>query len=228
MTDFIHYLSLPTDVADYNYNIVDVNNSMLKNSGFSKASDFKEYNKHLIDRSKFHESLERVKQGINIENQLYLVRKSDESVLQLAISANKMPDYKLIIIQTYTVEVNDFFLKKKYTELLHEIRNLRPYLNKHGQKVFEKIFNNALSFNDDTFKSRIDNCIHLLVKQWPNLSATELLICSLIVMGLSIKEISVYTGLTDNALRVNIHRICVKRNIESRNLLVEQLNAFSY
>ena len=109
---------------------------------------------------------------------------------------------------------------EKYNVIISEIKKLNPYLNNSGKKKLTNIFDKAFSLNLYSPQSSliIEKASFLNLKKY-KLTNTELYICVLISLNFSNIEIVHLSNFSANYIRVTIHRICKKINVENRKEL---------
>ena len=211
-------------LMDFNANLVDVNNKAVN---FYKADSLSQImNYHTFDftvnKNKAKYLLNLIITQKELVNQDILLVRFDKTIASVTMCAKVLPD----INETIFVQFNENLepCANKQTDPLDiaffaEVQKLKPYLNKSGQNLLQAMSNKHKVRQDDIYNERLSLFIHT----YPELSNTELNLCVLISLNISMTEISLILCKTSNALRVNIHRITQKLNVASRAELLKKL-----
>ncbi len=211
-------------LMDFEANLVDVNNKAID---FYKAGTLSHImNYHTFDftvnKNKAKYLLDQIITQKELLNQDILLCRFDKTIASVNICAKVLPD----INETIFVQFNENIepCSNKQTDpyviaLFAEVQKLKPYLNKPGQNLLQTISDKHKIKRNEIYNERMS----IFIQQYPQLSSTELNICVLISLNISISEISFILGKTPNALRVTIHRIAQKLNVASRTELFKTL-----
>ena len=168
----------------------------------------------------------------NVEKNL-LIRRFDNSVVSATVFAKYFKsDFQGIILQFIPVSSKtNAFVSEKLRNIRNDITLLKPYLNKPGKEILEKIITNNLSENISSYYLTSKNHLNIIpsttfekISQlFPEFTNSELNLCSLLSMKLSIEEIAAITGKTSNSIRVSFHRLLKKTDLQNGKELLRKL-----
>ncbi|MDP4240572.1 MAG: hypothetical protein Q8904_13990 [Bacteroidota bacterium] len=164
-----------------------------------------------------------------------LFRKFDKSVACVnlfARSFNVEPCYILIQF-TDISQKTKVLLSELVRTLRQEVIALKPYLNKPGKELLEKILNkNTLeeSWHDrSNLESQIEvirkNRIASIIQLFPQLTNAEITLCGFLSLKMTIDEIACITGKTSNSLHVSFHRLLKKTSFSTGKELLRKLES---
>ena len=122
------------------------------------------------------------------------------------------------ILVQHTNDPITMYLSNRYNFLLNEVKQIEPYLNITGKERLKDIINQNNFYKPATFAQNDDKFDRLNSKLLV-LNSQELTLCLYLSQHLSTSTISMLTGYSMNAIRVNIHRICIKLGLEGRDHL---------
>jgi DNA-binding CsgD family transcriptional regulator len=228
MTDFIHSLPSPAIVASFEGEIKDVN--MLGVNEMKAHSKLEVMNFSVIDlmvdKSKFKPRVDLLFEKNIIQNQKALTKTFDGKLFERTIHATILSwEKELFLFQYFASFVHQYPVDRAQA-ILSEMRKLLPYLNKAGKELLDQIHHTQLCQLEKNEKDAQVKYVSIqLVKMFPALTNAEMYLCSLVLMGFSSREISHFSGFSPNSIRVNIHRLCRKYEVESREELFALLQS---
>ena len=227
MIDFIHLLPVPTFITDFEGDFIDANNLLLQNNRSQSIIKMQKTTAqdYFVDPNTLKKMKQEIISGKIITNQLLPMKDFEKNITFRTASARVLSDVdKLIIVQTIPNVHLDNFISTKFAELLTNIKNLKPYLNRQGKLMLEEIYyhNNNIVKNENLY-AYLESVSKQLLQFFPVLTCKEILVSAYITVGFSTKEITTIAGLSPNSLRVHIHNICQKLQISSRDELVQLL-----
>lgn len=201
-------------------------------STFYQIKDIKSL---FVDSGNFENLIYNIKETkINFEK-ILLVRRFDNSVIRATLSAQYFKsDFEGIIIQFAEVSAKtNAFLSEKVKSIRNDIALLKPYLNKPGKELLEKIINKNLSENITKYNSNKKNhydfiapiTLTKIAQLFPYFTDSELNLCGLLSLKLTIEEIASITGKTSNSIRVTFHRLLKKTNLQNGKELLKILES---
>lgn len=127
-------------------------------------------------------------------------------------------------------QVSDQYIMSSIAELYtvkDEILKLRPYLNSAGKMLQENIMKKYFFEEDQKFVFNdmvyYEKELKIIQKIFPALSQFEVIMCGLLVHGLSSQDISTITRRSLNSIFVAIHRINKKLNFKDKKDLIKRL-----
>jgi DNA-binding CsgD family transcriptional regulator len=169
---------------------------------------------------------------ISVEKML-LIRRFDNSVTSATLSAQYFKsDFEGIIMQFAELSgKTNAFLTEKIKLIRNDITLLKPYLNKPGKELLEKVIAKNLAENTSEYNFSHKNYYNLIPPailerishQFPSFTNSELNLCSLLSLKLDIEEIANLTDKTANSIRVTFHRLLKKTNLQNRKELLRIL-----
>jgi hypothetical protein len=225
MTTMFEWMPTCSMVLDTNANILDVNQQALL---FFKSETKELFFEKLKIQTVFLDLLivEEIIQQITMQKKLVnkklLLRRNDKSIACIDTNAVFFPENKNCVLLQFID--NSHQNQKYFTELVLVFRNetlrLKPYLNKPGKELLVEIINdekiegvvNNEPFCNNQFEIFHKDRIKHITGLFPDLSNSELALCSFLSIKMSINEIASITGKTSNSLRVAYHRILRKAN----------------
>jgi len=231
---------MPTSalIIDRNGNIQEVNQQALKFFGkLSQDTFLKNYqfSSLVINLSRSIELIEEICSSKNVITKQILLRRLDNSIACVNISACTFPDSPNLILLQFTVASlkSHTLLTQMIQTFRVEIQRLKPYLNKPGKELLDQIVtNNALETRIKDFPNGINQLdifneerVLQLTNLFPELTNNELTICIFLSLKVTIDEIASLTGKTSNCLRVSFHRILHKTNLSSGKELLRKLES---
>ncbi len=227
MTDFIHYLDTPACIVSFDGETIDANDLMVKDSRAASKEQFLSFMSYelCVDKNRHAELLKILLAGGTFRNQKVILKFFDNTYGVRTTNVSILSKEKrLLLFQNYgSYEISSDFVDK-YNAVLNDFNKLKPYLNAQGKTLLTELYSgyytkmNALEHNADNFSITKE-----LSALYPQLTTNELYFCALLQSGFTSKEISLLIDFNPNKVRVTIHRICKKLNIESRNKLIELL-----
>lgn len=163
-----------------------------------------------------------------------LVRK--KSLLKNAKNVSVLYETSLQIIHQQTdywmlcfepMSENRQFLEELLAQKIKkEIQTLRPYLNKAGKELLDKIIESNVQTKNfgivDNVRNQLiqTNKISLLLAKYPTLTPNEIDLCVYLSMRLNYKQIALINKKTEIATRVSVHRLLRKLKIATLNDLL--------
>jgi len=178
----------------------------------------------LVDTPCLTELILQIKETKSSLDKISLIRRFDNSVVNVNLFAQYFKsNFEGIIIQFTHISANaNVFLAKKMSVIKKDITLLKPYLNKPGKDLLDKIASKNLANCIDNIRPGQKNYLNLvpqntltkLSQLYPTFSDSELSLCGLLSLKLSFEEISGITGKTSNALRVLFHRLLKKTEFQ--------------
>lgn len=224
-------------VIDINGSILDINQRAIQFFRASTKEDFIFERQHImnmiIDSQRAMEIIKIIGKNNEFLNKKVLLRRFDKTIACVDMNACLFPDDPNYILLQFTetpAPLSQPILSELAKAYQREIVHLKPYLNKHGKELLEQINNNILDGvikNKPTQNKKIevirDERINQLKKLFPQLSKSELTLCSFLSLKMSIDEIALVTNKTSNSLRVAFHRILQKTNFSHGKELLNLL-----
>jgi hypothetical protein len=226
-------------IIDKNGIILEVNEMAISFFKASTQADFifdKENIKNMIlDTHRANELINSAIKGNKIINREILLRKFDKSIASVELNACLFPDdSKIILIQFRDSYLqNQNVLEDLSSSFKKEVLKLKPYLNKPGKEILDKIIVSNLL--DEITKNKpaiIDQAktlgekrIEQITKLFPQLSNSEIILCGYFSLKMSVENISHLTRKSPNCLRVAFHRILKKTHFESGKDLIRTLQS---
>ena len=227
-TEFIHYLQTPICILSFDGEFIDINEAMLNDAGTLSKLEFFKLNsiERVSDKKRHLELLEPLLKGGEIKNKLLGLKRPDGStVIRLVNISILSKEHKLIIHQNYGPILDEPKLHDRYEQYTHDLKKLKPFLNANGKILLEKILNkNFQHLKAPSENLKFKNSINQLSKVITNFTEKELYVAAMLSNGLTNKEICNFSNITQNNLRVIIHRISKKLNIKSKENIVKYLH----
>jgi DNA-binding CsgD family transcriptional regulator len=227
MFDFINSLATSAIIVKFDGEIVERNKWCMFEIETNKFNQLHPDNvKDVIaEDGLFDKIVEKLLNGEVIQNLKILAKCHNNSTMTRINNITLLSREKeLILIQVFgDIQFNDQ-LTEKYLLLLQDLKKLKPHLNKIGQQLLDKIYKaSSTEINNDLLDRNLQYFSQNLTHKYQTLTNRELYISSLLAFSFSNSEITKITSYTANALRVNIHRICTKLNLASRDELTSTL-----
>lgn len=223
MKNFIHTLAMPACVINDTGEIIDINKWMISDLQASSNLQFANCSilDFMVDRSKYKLILNRVQLGKVIQNLKVLLKTFDNKILERTINVTLYLDEKdLFLFQSYGAFEHQNLIVDRSESILREVERLYPHLSNKGKEIWEQVSKaNHKLIDESVQKAKFEFISKRISAILPELTPTELQICSFVLQGFSSREISTISGLTPNAIRVNIFRLCRKYNVASRDEL---------
>ena len=223
-------------VIDKNGNILDYNKRALdffRIMGESDSQETSHIGGIVIDLPQAMGFISELLKGRELNGKKMLFRRKDNTIVCVEINACLFPKQKnLILIQfTETSQHNQELLAQIIQAFRVESLRLKPYLNKPGKELLEKINNNyvleGILSNKATQNIQLevvrDDRVTQLVGMFPELTNSELALCGFLSLKMSMDEIASVTDKTPNNLRVTFHRIVRKLGLSSGKELIKKL-----
>jgi DNA-binding response OmpR family regulator len=171
------------------------------------------------------ELLSRTKTMLRISAANKTIRKQEEDRLNSELEHHKK---ELAIAALHLANY-----QKRNEELLVEIKNLIPYINKEGMEIVRKIINdNKSNYESDfldifetQFRDVHTDFYERLDQQHPELTPTEKKICTFLKMNLNTKEIAVLLLSTPASIEVARSKIRKKIGLDHNQGLSEYISA---
>jgi len=220
--NFIHKLRIPTGIFTFDGDVVDVNDLMIFESKATDKAAFSQINcrEQFVDKIKHDQIIDTISEGKEIRNQRNILKGVSSKTL-ISVSSNVKLfslENKMYISQNLS-DHSTRYLHNRMKFLMTELHSIHPYLNSAGLKILNSIiFSGDLNYSINStsiFYKKLENLNLNALK----LTKIELTICMYLSLPLSNSEINIITGITINAIRVNIHRICQKLKLENRDEL---------
>lgn len=229
-------LPTATLIIDLNGNIEFINDKAFQFFRFTSESDFLQISTSLVvDLKRTIDLRDEINTTKDVIQKKILLRRFDKNIACVNLFARFISiDNDHLLIQFTEVSVkNQALIIELLKNFKSEVITLKPYLNKPGKELLEKILNHnseekmTLSIskrkNDSDYLDldRIAKINQLL----PSLSTTELILCGFLSLNLNMDEISGITGKTSNSLRVLFHRILHKTNFTTGKDFLRKLES---
>lgn len=223
-------------VIDVYGNVLDINEHGLDYFNATKKEEFL-LNLHIsqiiVDPKPSMELIKTICITNNFYNAKLLFRQFDKCIDCVDICAKFNPNNQneILLLFNESSPENYLVLNELIRVFRQETIRLKPYLNKPGKDILEEIVNNKNLEGIVNFKPNRVKEIEIIHEKritqlsivFPQLSKSELVLCSFISLKMSIEEIAVLTCKTSNSLRVAQHRIIQKLNFTSLKQLKEQM-----
>jgi len=157
-----------------------------------------------------------------------LIKKSNTETEIFEISVQNIlgqPEYGILCLNPIN-ENSKLVLEHISQTLVKDIQSLRPYLNKAGKEKLDQITktetqNKALHAMENMRNEIILNeRISELLKLYPNLSPNEIDLCVYLSMRLNYKQIASINSKSETAIRVSVHRMLKKMQLNALNDLL--------
>jgi len=168
-------------------------------------------------------------------DKISLIRRFDNSVINVNLFAQYFKsNFEGIILQfTHISAKANVFVTEKMKVIKKDIVLLKPYLNKPGKDLLEKIVCKNLTEITVDFKTTQKNYFNLfpqstlnkLSQSYSGFSNLELSLCGLLSLKLSFEEISHITGKSSNSLRVLFHRLLKKTEFQNSKEFLRKLES---
>lgn len=210
--------------------IVYVNKSAEKLFG-NKLNSNEKIHSIFIDKKQFDAINNRINESTTNTRKIALIKKNNyetevfEVFIQTIIGQAEL---RLLVLNTIN-ENSKLVLEHITQNLLKETNSLRPYLNKAGKDKLEQIkkttaTNNSL-YGIENMRSEIisEERIAELIKLYPQLSPNEIDLCALLTLRLNYKQIALINKKTQIAIRVSVHRMLKKMELNTLNELLSLL-----
>jgi len=230
-------LPIATLIIDLNGQIKFINDKAFQFFRFSSESDFLHVSLSLIiDLQRSIEIKSDVDSAAELIEKKILIRRFDSKIACVNLFARFLSSQKDYILIQFTElpTKNQSHLIELLKSLHREIISLKPYLNKPGKELLDKIIigssmegmNIEMKKNNDADLIQRDR-LNQIVTLIPDLSNLELTLCGFLSLKLSFDEIGVLTGKTSNALRVCFHRIVKKSTFANSRDFIRELHALN-
>lgn len=239
MTSMFEWMPTCTLVLDKSANILDLNQQALlffktetKELFFEKLKVISVF----VDLLMIEKLIQETSKCNGFVSKKLLLRRFDKTIACIDTTTLIFPENENYILFQFTD--NSHQIQHFFTQLALEFRNeilrLKPYLNKPGKELLEEIIGNEKLdgiINNKPFRNRQFDLIHekriiQLKGLFPDLSNSELALCSFLSLKMSIEEIATITGKTSNSLRVAYHRILRKTNFENGKDFLNEIENF--
>jgi DNA-binding response OmpR family regulator len=169
------------------------------------------------------ELLARTKTMLRISTANKTIRKQEEDRLQAELDRSKK---ELAIAALHLANY-----QKKNEEMLHELKNLIPFLNNEGVEALRKIIqinkadyeNDFLTIFESQFRDVHTGFYERLDARHADLTPTEKKICTFLKMNLNTKEIAVLLHSTPASIEVTRSKIRKKIGLEHFQSLTEYI-----
>lgn len=224
-------------IIDKNGIILDVNDMAISFFKASTQADFifdkQNFKNMILDAHRANELIDSLRKGNNVIDREILLRKFDKSIASVDLNACEFPDNsKNILIQFKDSYLqNHLVLEDLSSTFKKEALKLKPYLNKPGKEILDKII--ISNFLDEIAKNKPNSIDQVKIvgekrlKQitdlFPQLSNSEIILCGYFSLKLSVENISHLTRKSPNCLRVAFHRILKKTHLKSGKDLIRTL-----
>lgn len=225
-------------VIDRQVNIVDVNSrALLFFKSETKDSFFESIKKFdiFVDIQYLLEIINQIAIEYVPTSSKFLIRKLDKTIANVDVEFAMFPNYENFILLQFTD--NSHQSQAVFEDLISSFRNdtlqLKPYLNKPGKELLNKIIYNEKL--EGIIKNKPSRARHLEIVQrqrivqlsvmFPEFSKIELAFCGFLSLKLTIEEIANITGKTSNSLRVAFHRILGKTKYSNGKELLSKLES---
>ena len=224
LSSVFQWMPISAVVIDINGIIHEVNKQAIQFFRATTKEDFifdKQNIKNIIiDSNRAVDLIKLITKSYEPINREILLRRFDKTIVSVDMVANVFPDNVNFILVQFTEShpQSQAILTELSQAFRHEVKHLKPYLNKPGKKLMEEIIINDLLDDVITNKSTRLNQIEVVGEEriskltniFPEFSNNELILCGYLSLKMSIEDIAVITGKTSNSLRVSFHRILGK------------------
>lgn len=178
--------------------------------------------------------VERIINSLEKENyleskKLLSLKKVDNTKFFVELSVCKLKSKKTFyyLFQFFEIKpsVSRDKLKVASNALYKDLQKLKPYLNKYGVELLNSV--NTNYFFEEKNKSHLyhefldDNILTYLSAKFSFFSENEKIVLGLLMLGMSVKDISLITEKTTNNIRVTIFRMLKKNNLSSKKELIQ-------
>jgi len=223
MSDIIHKLGTPAGIVTFEGEVIDVNDWLLSDSRADSKLQILNYSIFdlNVDNTRHNEVIDYLIEKKVIQNQKALVRTFDGNIVERIFNATLLSEERrLILYQNYGSFDTQLSTVDYSGRLLKDFKKLYPYLNKVGKEVFNQVIEVHKSIiNKSTQQAQIESISKKIDLSFSKLTQSEKYFSSMIAMGFSPKEIEHVSGFSPVTIRVNIHRICEKYDIDNRDEL---------
>lgn len=214
--------SLPTCtiVLDRNAKLVDINQPALKFFTIRSIDDFRIKKWIVSNRNNLlHSFINELMKGATITNKLYRIQHPDYTYTNVNFSACMLDglNKKLFIFQFFVLTTRDN-------------RHLEYELNQGSMNKTNLTRNKERLFIDNEIMAEILNLyvddakIQLFKKRYPFLSNTEIIICGLISLNMTVTDIAKLTKRDPNNVHFILYRLFKTFKLNSRKKLYLKLN----
>jgi hypothetical protein len=224
--------------VDLKGNILEMNDEAKKFFGVSTESrptDFLHIHSVFVETSQANDFQLELKQSRELIVTKLLFRKTDRKIAFVDVYARLIsnPAKVFVLLFSESRQSNHFIFSEMIQSFWHEVMQLRPYLNKPGKELLQKIVSESRL--DEVIKNSpvkktpaeivTNKRIAAIAFLFPELTNNELVFCGLLSMRLTMDEIAHITGKTPNNLRVSFHRILRKSNLKNGKELLRKFEA---
>lgn len=237
--DILEAISLPIKIDDIPYPAVlyfpSTDDFFVNKQAYSvlgiKSSNSSDVRKWWKMNPKLSQIIKLIKTG-TISNQKYhvVLYNGKQDIVNFSsslVSSSLMGDAYLIQISKASDKCSMCAIATTLS-LKEEIVKLKPYLNKTGRTIFDKIMSEYFTEKDNKHLT-LDDLVYyekelrIIQKTYPFLSNREVILCTLLVNNMSSSNIANITNRTEGAVFVTIHRINKKLNLNNKNELIQIL-----
>lgn len=225
-------------IIDLKGNIVAMNGDAKKFLGISatnEQSELRHINSVFVEISQINDLRIDLKQNEGVIVKKFLFRKFDKSIacVDVYVRLFGKSSETILLLFSESLLPNQFIFAEMMQAFRHEVMQLKPYLNKPGKELLQKIISDnkleGVIKNSPIKKAPVEivtkKRIASIAELFPELTNNELVFCGLLSMRLTMVEIAQITGKTANSLRVNFHRILRKSNLPKGKDLIRKLEA---
>ncbi len=230
--ELLNSLPVATIISDLNSKILFANSLAIEFLGYNLfESHIKKpsFNDFIIESNRENNIIEYCVNSSKPTERKVLIRRSDNSIACINLFAGLyLKNGNKIIIHFTPISLkSQYFISEILSGIKHEMILLKPYLNKPGRELLETILRakkleNLINFDstDDIHSAGSNQALKRKISGvFPELTNSELNLCTLLSLQLNIEEIALITGKTSNSLRVLFHRLVRKTNLSGSELL---------
>lgn len=184
-----------------------------------------------VDKKQFDLISTSYQEKLSSIRKIGLIKRSNSETEIFEISVQNLighPEFGILCLNPIN-ENSKLVLEHISQSLIKDIQTLRPYLNKTGKEILDRIIkikkqNKALHAMENMRNEIILNDrISELLKLYPNLSPNEIDLCVYLSMRLNYKQIASINNKLETAIRVSVHRMLKKMELKSLNDLLNIL-----
>ncbi len=181
-----------------------------------------------VDKKQYDSIIANFQDKQAVIRKIALIKKSNIETEIFEISVQNIagqPEYRIMCLNPIN-ENSKLVLEHLSQTLVKDIQGLRPYLNKAGKEKLDQITkiktqNKALHAMENMRNEIIHNeRISELLKLYPNLSPNEIDLCVYLSMRLNYKQIASINSKSETAIRVSVHRMLKKMQLNTLNDLL--------
>lgn len=231
-----HVIPDPVIIIDKNGRLVELN--ITATDEFASISIGDKFENLFSDKRKIKNTLLELFRfhKVIIDKAIVKTKKSDIQTFEFKATILSESNELYLFIFNNLASKNDLIKLEIDHAFSTEINELKPYLNKTGKELVEKkITDNKLTqiFESEVKSHQPTNLIDLnqlnkISSVYPNFSNNEQKIAYFLSIEASINQIATITGKTANTIRVMIHRMKSKANVNSTSELAKCIKKINF